>query len=88
MTDTFRKLMDDETSRARQRGCGCKTWHEGYGLILEELDEFWDEVKKKSSKRDRANALKELVQIAALCERVAVDLALIDDYERAQERPA
>jgi NTP pyrophosphatase (non-canonical NTP hydrolase) len=61
------------------------SWHEAYGLILEEVDEFWDEVKKKSHKRPRMDALKELVQIAALCERAALDLALLDDYEKKQQ---
>lgn len=82
MNSTFAQLMDEETTRVRSRKAPVKSWHEGYGLIAEEFDEFWDEVKKKSEKRDRDNALKELVQIAALCQRIAIDLALVDDYER------
>jgi hypothetical protein len=83
--ETFRRLMVDEMTRVRNRGHVCKSWHEAYGLIAEEFEEFWDEVKKKTSKRDRLNALQELVQVATLCERVAIDLALIDDFERVEE---
>lgn len=44
-----------------------KSLHEAYAVILEELDEFWDEVKKKESKRDRENIKSELIQISAMC---------------------
>lgn len=88
MTTEFQTLMDDEMLRCRARGNCCRSWHEAYGLIAEEFEEFWDEVKKKSTKRDRTNALRELVQVASLCERAAIDLALIDDYEKHQEDSA
>ena len=44
--------------------------HEGYAVILEELDELWDEVKNNSSKKVmRAEA----VQVAAMAWRFMVD---------------
>ncbi len=54
--------------------------HEAYAVILEELDEFWDIVKgpRDIKGKDREKALKELVQIAAMCWRAAVDLDLIE----------
>ena len=85
MSDTFRTMMEKEMTSVRSRGHCCKSWHEGYGLMLEEVDEFWDEVKKRPKARDRVNALRELVQIATLCERIAIDLALVDDYEKKQQ---
>ena len=51
--------------------------HEAYGVILEEVDEFWDEVKKKRQNRDYANILKELVQIGACCQKAAESLGLV-----------
>ena len=36
--------------------------HEGYAVLLEELDEVWDEIKKDDSKRAR----EELVQVGAM----------------------
>ena len=40
--------------------------HHGYAIILEELDELWDEVKKKRSVRDVKNMRAEAVQVAAM----------------------
>ena len=40
--------------------------HHGYAIILEELDELWDEVKKKESKRDIKNMRAEVVQVGAM----------------------
>ena len=42
-----------------------KSTHEAYAVILEEMDEFWSEVKKKEP--DLKNMKNELVQIAAMC---------------------
>lgn len=43
--------------------------HEGYGIIKEELDEFWDEVKNNNNQLAR----KEMVQVAAMCLRYLID---------------
>lgn len=44
--------------------------HEGYAVILEELDELWVEVKA----HDRARMREEAVQVAAMALRFIVDL--------------
>ena len=41
--------------------------HEGYAVILEEVDEVWDEIKKKVPNKDFLR--KELTQVAAMCLR-------------------
>jgi len=41
--------------------------HEAYAVILEEVDEFWDEVKKKKEVRDSERIREELIDIAAAC---------------------
>jgi hypothetical protein len=53
--------------------------HEAYSVILEELDEFWDEVKKKSRERDRQQMARELVQVAAMALRALSDLNLVEE---------
>lgn len=40
--------------------------HQAYAIILEELDELWDEIKKKKSMRDVKNMRAEAVQVAAM----------------------
>ena len=46
--------------------------HEGYAVILEELDELWDEIKKKSPDKDQLRL--EARQIAAMAIRFVAEL--------------
>jgi hypothetical protein len=48
--------------------------HEAYAVILEELDEYWEEVRKKRCDRSDENIIKELGQTAAMCIRAIHDL--------------
>lgn len=58
--------------------------HEAYAVILEELDEFWDEVKTKVPKEagplqrsiHRSRMQRELIHTAAMCCRAVIDLDL------------
>lgn len=46
--------------------------HEGYAVILEELDELWDEVKKRNK---NVQAMREeALQVAAMAVRFVMDL--------------
>lgn len=72
--------MIKELERCKDKGYICQSFHEAYGLLAEEMHEFFMEVCKRTSKRDPDNALHELVQIAAMCERAAVDLGLMRDF--------
>lgn len=75
---SFQRLVADELTSARKKHPGKQnSFHEGYGVLLEEVDEFWDEVKKRSSKRIPAKVLAELVQVAAMAQRTAEDLGLV-----------
>ena len=44
--------------------------------MLEEVDEVWDEVKKKSVLRDHKAMLAELVQVASCCQKMAEDVVI------------
>ena len=66
----------DEMLSATEKYGGFNSAHEAYGVILEELDEFWDEVKKKRSLRNTDNMRTELVQTAAMCMKAAISLGL------------
>ena len=72
---SFDELLKTEYQKIKKKK-KISSYHEGYGLLAEELDEFWDEVKKKARERNKENALVELVQIATLCKRIAEDLGL------------
>ena len=45
--------------------------HEGYAVLLEEVDELWDIVKQKHSERDITALKSELIQIAAMAGKIA-----------------
>lgn len=48
--------------------------HEGYAVLLEEVDELWVEIKKNQSKYDLLKQKKESIQVAAMAIRIAVEL--------------
>jgi hypothetical protein len=48
--------------------------HEGYAILLEEVEELWDEIKKSPKKRDRVALRKEAIQVAAMALRFLGDL--------------
>ena len=73
------RLIREEYERATANYGPFKSVHEGYGILLEELDELWDAVKLKhdridSDGRTRRRALaEEGVQTAAMALRFLVD---------------
>jgi hypothetical protein len=73
----FAEAQRRELARARNGHAPQHSAHESYAVILEELDEFWDECRKKTSARSAAAMLTELIQIAAMAQRAAEDLELI-----------
>ena len=73
---SFGELAREELASARMKHGPIQSIHEGYALILEELDEVWDEVKKKTKERDIDNLCKELIQVAAMCQKMAEDVVM------------
>lgn len=56
-------IIMEEYVRARQKFAPMRGPHEGYAVILEELDEMWDAIKSN----DIPHARKECLQVAAMC---------------------
>ncbi len=69
---TFAVEVRDELTRARSRFGPIASLHEGYAVILEELDEFWEDVRSNDPDR-LIRAYRELVQVAAMAQRTAED---------------
>jgi hypothetical protein len=73
-----------ELARARSKFGAFASAHEGYAVILEELDELWTEVRKNPRKiygddpagpsKHRAVMLAEAIQVAAMALRFAEDI--------------
>lgn len=66
-----------ELDKAMTKHKGMNSSHEAYAVLLEEMDEFWDEVKKQVP--DKKNMRKELLQISAMAQRAILDLNLMED---------
>lgn len=75
----FPHLVAAELGRARAKHPGrINSVHLGYAVLLEELEEFWTEVKKQRAERDPRFLLAELTQVAAMAQRVAEDTGLLE----------
>lgn len=74
-------MVASELQVSRKKFKSINSYHEGYAVILEELDEFWAEVRQQPGKRNLSRMLRELVQIGAMVQRTAEDGGLILDKE-------
>lgn len=78
-----------EIEYARNKHKPMNSLHEGFAVLWEEVEEFWAMVKMQTSERDPAEMLAELIQIAAMAERIAEDCGLIDPtYDNPTHRVA
>jgi hypothetical protein len=73
----FQKLVQDELTRACILHPPIHSLHEGFAIILEEVDELKNEVWKKNQERDPKKILSEAVQIAAMVQRTIEDCGII-----------
>lgn len=48
--------------------------HEGYAILLEEVDELWDEVKINPEHRSHLRMRAEAIQVAAMAIRFVLDV--------------
>lgn len=48
--------------------------HEGYAVLLEEVDELWDHVKQRQACRNLHLMRKEAIQVAAMALRFAAEV--------------
>jgi len=82
ISSPFFAYAQDELRYARTTHAPLNSAHEGYAVILEEVDELWQEIKSKRNERDQTAMLVELAHIAAMAGRIAEDLSLIPTSNR------
>lgn len=74
---TFSEMVEAELAQARVKYPGLQnSAHEGFAVLYEEVDELWDEVRENQLNRNNATMLRELVQIAAMAQRMAEDVVI------------
>ena len=74
MSDTLKSLLAeiaDEYRSAASKFPPFRSPHEGYAILLEEVDELWDEVRRKGVTRAELKA--EALQVAAMGLRFMID---------------
>jgi hypothetical protein len=74
MSSRFAELVQHELADARSKHLPLNSLHEGYAVILEQLEEVKAQVFKKRQSRHLTTLLRELVQTAAMCQRLAEDV--------------
>ena len=62
--------LEEELIRATEIYGPLNSSHEAYGVLLEEVDELWDEIKKN----DITKAREEALQVAAIAIRFLMDI--------------
>lgn len=73
--DVVLGLIRAELLRARSKHGPMRSSHEGYAVILEEVDELWDDIKKNNPH----GASIEAIQVGAMALSYVVDLGQIAD---------
>ena len=68
------KAVRKEVERAMTLHGAMRNAHEAYAVLLEEVDELWDEVKKNSKTRDPLKMREEAIQVAAMAVRMIIDV--------------
>lgn len=66
--------VSQELNRAMSMHKPMNSAHEGYAIILEELDELWKEIKKKEYERNIDRMREEAMHVAAMGIRFMIDV--------------
>lgn len=62
----------EEVERAERKHPAMNSPHEGYAVLLEEVDELWDEIKRDEGRATAAQI--EAIQVAAMAVRYLLNL--------------
>jgi hypothetical protein len=73
IADTMRAVEAELRNAVAAHG-PMKSSHEGYAVILEELDELWEHVRLKEKLRKKSEMRLEAIQVAAMAARFVIDL--------------
>lgn len=62
-----------EYGRATEQNGPFNSLHEGYAILLEEMDELWSEIKMKPENRSMKCIREEAIQVGAMALRLLID---------------
>lgn len=67
-------LIETEARNAARHWPAFNSTHEGYAVLLEEVDELWEAIREKP--RDMIHVREEAIQVGAMVIRFLTDLCL------------
>jgi len=73
----YQGVFDDvrsELFRAMRKHAPMYSPHDGYGKLLEEVEELWDEIRKKEKHHSKERMRGEAIQIAAMALRFIIEV--------------
>ena len=82
------RQVDEEVCEAIEAFPPMNTAHEGWAIIKEELDELWEDVRRKNDGSDQGRDVdmrKEAIQVAAMAVRFILDVC-DESYRDAVDR--
>jgi hypothetical protein len=77
---------EDEANRAIVGHGQYHSVHEAYAILMEEVDEFWTQVKKKRKNRDPKNIYHELMQVAAVAAKAALKFGVRPTPKKSKKK--
>lgn len=75
-----------EAERAIEEHGQYHSVHEAYAILMEEVDEFWEQVKKKRKNRNPKNMYHELMQVAAVAAKAALKFGVRPTAKKSKKR--
>lgn len=79
---TYTDLLDTEMREAFKKFGPYHNGHEVYGVLVEELAEFFEHVRDNTA--DEPEAAYELIQLAAVALRYAIETSDVDEVGKVQ----
>lgn len=72
LSESLNEIAKEVESAKGKSSTAFASNHEGYAVLLEEVDELWDEIKKKNP--DKQKIREEAKQVGAMALRIMIEL--------------
>lgn len=73
------EMIETELARADRIYEPFISVHEGYAILLEEIDELWDEIKKSKGRLASEKMVEESIQVAVVAVKFIRDLRRVKE---------
>jgi NTP pyrophosphatase (non-canonical NTP hydrolase) len=74
--------INEEFIKAEKKHPPFTSAHEGYGVLMEEVEELFEEIRKREENRDYEAMAEEAAHVAAVAMRLIVHVCLTENHGR------